>query len=67
MICFREWESIVGTSGGWGSKGLVKVVGSTVGTGHGQGVHWSSKAVRVVLEALEWITNTVQDCHIAKG
>ena len=39
-----------GTSGGWGSKGLIKVVGFTVGTGHGESLHWSSKAVRVVLE-----------------
>ena len=33
-------------------RGLVKVVGNMVGTGRGKGVHWSSKVVRVVLEAV---------------
>ena len=37
-----------------------------VGTGHGRGVHWSSKAVRVVLEAVEGRISTVQNCHIAR-
>ena len=34
-------------------RGLVKVVGSMVWTRRGQGLHRSSKAVRVVLEAVE--------------
>ena len=48
------------------ARGLVKVVGNMVGTGRGQGVHWRSEAVRVVLEAIEGRTNTLQDCHIVK-
>ena len=38
---------------GVASQGLVKVVGNMVGRGRGEGAHGSSKAVRVVLEAVE--------------
>ena len=37
--CLWELRWNVGTSGGWGSKGLVKVVGNMVGTGHEQGLY----------------------------
>ena len=37
-----------------------------VGIRHGQGVHWSSKAMRVVPEAVEGKINTLQDCHIIR-
>lgn len=42
----------IGTSGGWVGKGSVRVLGTMVWTGYGQGVYWSSKAVSVMLEAV---------------
>ena len=45
-------------------RGLVKVVGNMVGTGRGKGVHWSSKAVRAMLEATEGRINILKDYHI---
>ena len=40
---------------------LVRVVGTMVGKGRGNGVYWSSKAVKVVLEAVEGRTNTLHN------
>ena len=37
-----------------------------VGTGHGQGFHWSSKAIRVVLVAVERRISTLKDSHILR-
>ena len=66
FICVKlRWN--FGASGGWGIKGLVKVVGYTVGTGHGTGGHWNSKAVRIVPEAIEGRISTVQDSKFSKG
>ena len=41
-------------------------MGNTVWTGHGQGLHWSRKVVRVVLEAVEGRINTAKDCRIVR-
>ena len=47
-------------------RGSVKVVGSMIETGREQDTHWRSKAVRVVLEAVEGRVNTPQDCLIIR-
>ena len=45
-------------------RGLVKVAGSMVETGRGQGMHWSSKVVRVVLEVVQGSISTLKACHM---
>ena len=47
-------------------RGLVKVVGNMVETGREKCVHWSSKAVRFVLEAVEGRINILHDFHIVR-
>ena len=45
---------------------LVKVVGNMGEAVREQGVHWNSKAVRVVLGAVEGRICTLEDCHISR-
>ena len=53
--------------GGPGTRAWLAGRECSAAAGRGQGVHWSSKVVRVVLGAVEGRINTVQDCHIVKG
>ena len=45
---------------------LVKVVGNMGEEVREQGVHWNSKAVRVVLGAVEARIYTLEDCDISR-
>ena len=63
-VCKLRWN--YGTSGEWGSEGLVNVVGNTVGTGRKKSVHWVSKMVQAMVRAAERRAGTQHEWQIVR-
>ena len=55
-----------GTSSGWGSEGLVNVVGNTVGIGRKYCLHWVSKVVKAMVGAAERRDDIQNEWHISR-